>query len=376
MNLVLRHTEFLLSTHDCVVVPGLGTFLATECKAQYNVEKNLWMKPHRSFSFNESLKVSDGLLIMSVSRSLHNDYDKAKSLVEKGVDEIRAELIRTGEFGFGRIGRLEMTFTGDTRFVPYSSDKISPLSNWIPDVKCEFGNQLAENPQKDKKDKIDISEIKPTPFGWNKWIRNTIGAVAAILIAIIVSTPVKMSDTYSASTVPPVSVTSNNSSGNLTSISGTKSSTKIEDKSSALLSGIIFKNCASQLSKYLKVSKMANENTVHSVSEPAMENSLSSLNPNPGAPHNVSENDDVSEVRFNNDDEYILVVASLASRKDADKFLNQYSRLKGVSFGVVDCGNKFRVYAATGSSASEAYAQRHKDSIALNFKDSWVTHKN
>ena len=59
-----QHIEVLLLENDCVIVPGLGGFVAHYTPA-IQVEENVFLPPTRTIGFNPQLKLNDGLLVQS-----------------------------------------------------------------------------------------------------------------------------------------------------------------------------------------------------------------------------------------------------------------------------------------------------------------------
>ena len=61
-----KHIEILLWEHDCVIVPGLGAFIANHASACYNENgDNMFLPPYRNVCFNQSLATNDGLLVQA-----------------------------------------------------------------------------------------------------------------------------------------------------------------------------------------------------------------------------------------------------------------------------------------------------------------------
>ena len=52
----------LLVEHDCVTVPGLGSFLGNFKSAHYDLENEKFYPPSKQISFNSQIKANDGLL--------------------------------------------------------------------------------------------------------------------------------------------------------------------------------------------------------------------------------------------------------------------------------------------------------------------------
>ena len=49
---LVKHIEILLLENDCVIVPGLGGFIAHNRPAQYCTETNEFCPPLRTIGFN------------------------------------------------------------------------------------------------------------------------------------------------------------------------------------------------------------------------------------------------------------------------------------------------------------------------------------
>ena len=61
-----RHIELLLLEHDCVIVPGLGGFIANHMEAHYDQEGDrTFLPPYRTVVYNQQLQINDGLLVQS-----------------------------------------------------------------------------------------------------------------------------------------------------------------------------------------------------------------------------------------------------------------------------------------------------------------------
>ncbi|MBR3567895.1 MAG: SPOR domain-containing protein [Salinivirgaceae bacterium] len=77
----------LLLSHDCVIVPGFGGFVANYQDAVHNESSHTFYPPSKKIVFNSSLSHNDGLLISSVAEQLGVGYDEAAQLVAQSVDE-------------------------------------------------------------------------------------------------------------------------------------------------------------------------------------------------------------------------------------------------------------------------------------------------
>ena len=67
-----KHIEVLLLENDCVIVPGLGGFIAHKRQAAYSIQKGEFMPPLRTIGFNPQLIMNDGLLVQSYMQAFNN----------------------------------------------------------------------------------------------------------------------------------------------------------------------------------------------------------------------------------------------------------------------------------------------------------------
>lgn len=371
VNVVLQHIEFLLSTHPCVIVPGLGAFIASDKEAAYNFETGQYDAPGRQYAFNASLDVSDGLLVMSVARSMNVEYENAQKIVSDTVNEIKNELYREGEFSFGRIGRLEISENGTLRFVTFEDDFLTPFAGWLPSVDVNiFTRKLRK-----KKNIITVtpySEQEHKSHRLRNFVRTAAGAVAAILIAIVVSTPITFKNSYTASTVPsvtaprqaqaPMTPQKKIEKGNAEKTGQTPGAKKKLPDNSEI-----------NLKKSESVDKKDKKET-----KPIQKKEKNNVLPKPELkPKDNKEfkEQNVSEPlpRFNYDDSFIVVVASLATRDDAEKFILDYARKLDYPLGIEPAGDKYRIYAATAPSGGQAMREAQSPHITKHFKGAWVT---
>lgn len=124
MNDLTPHIEYLLMSHDCVVVPGLGAFLVHETAAFYDREACRFMPPSRSLGFNQALTINDGLLVESVARKCGMTLDSARVEVESIVASFRHQLMTVGSLSVGNLGM--MTCKDETLiFEPSSSSAVT-----------------------------------------------------------------------------------------------------------------------------------------------------------------------------------------------------------------------------------------------------------
>lgn len=118
MNTICRHIEYLVLHHDCVVVPGLGAFIASYEGARIDMELGCIFPPRRGVAFNGDICHNDGLLAASVARGERISYDEALMKVADAVAAIRSQLSTGGSLSIGRIGTLSLSGENNLEFIP------------------------------------------------------------------------------------------------------------------------------------------------------------------------------------------------------------------------------------------------------------------
>ena len=113
-----RHIEILLLSHDCVIVPGLGGFMAHHQNARYDESDHMFVPPLRTLGFNAQLSMSDPLLAQSYADAYDISYPEAVGRVESDVLNIKQELEHNGSYEFTDIGTLRLTESGTYTYDP------------------------------------------------------------------------------------------------------------------------------------------------------------------------------------------------------------------------------------------------------------------
>ena len=105
MATVEQHISELLFDHDCVIVPSLGGFLASNQNSM--VTSNLVLfPPFRKIAFNVYLKNNDGLLANHLVEFEHISYQQALIQIEKFVSNCMSEMNSGKKVFLNTVGTL------------------------------------------------------------------------------------------------------------------------------------------------------------------------------------------------------------------------------------------------------------------------------
>lgn len=121
-----RHIEILLLDNDCVIVPGLGGFMAHYIPAQYAKEEKTFLPPQRTLGFNSQLQLNDSLLAQSYVEAYDISYPEAVNRLASEVEEVKQRLSIEGKFEFYGIGTLKYTSEEKYDFEPCSAGILTP----------------------------------------------------------------------------------------------------------------------------------------------------------------------------------------------------------------------------------------------------------
>lgn len=147
-----RHIESLLLSHDCVIVPGLGGFVAHYVPARRMAEEQLFLPPSRSVGFNQQLTINDGLLVQSYMQAYDTNYPETLKIIDDGVSRLKQQIEAEGQFELSGIGVLSMGMGGKYSFTPCEAGVLSPELYGLDALTLPLLQQAgeAESPQAQK----------------------------------------------------------------------------------------------------------------------------------------------------------------------------------------------------------------------------------
>ena len=214
-----RHIEILLLDNDCVIVPGLGGFMAHHVAARYDATDGLFLPPLRTLGFNPQLKLNDSLLAQSYIEAYDISYPEALLRIEEEVNELKQRLENEGQYELNDIGTLSVNEDGNYVFEPCEAGILTPLLYGLSsfEMKPLAGGSVATAPK--VADNNVIPCVLPMPIdGVEKtetehtetsvedkndddtikikvvWVRNAVAIAAAIAAFFIFTTPVSNSN--------------------------------------------------------------------------------------------------------------------------------------------------------------------------------------
>lgn len=321
VNKLIHHIERLLLNHDCVIIPGLGAVLAHGLPALYDEDREEWAAPSRVVSFNPELSRTDGLLASSIARRDGISIDAASSLVRAEVEKMRKELESSGTLSLGSVGSLEMTSEGTLAFRPGNAPWLSPSCLWLPSfraVPLESASILARrHGNGDRHDKWLTYALRRG---------SRIAAAVAVLLALgwIVAQNLAYAPDDQYASIAPVYDNAHHAA--------------VQPQSPA--SPVV-----------LVLARAPKDEVIENIA----------------VGHDVRKTD--ITVSNSAKPAYYLIVASLASMAEAEKYVREHS---DTNLGILAKDGRYRVYAASGNTSEEVLAASKTEEIASRYPSSWV----
>ncbi|PWE00272.1 HU domain-containing protein [Marinilabilia rubra] len=128
MTSIEKHISDLLCLHDCVIVPGLGGFVANYKSAVIIEERNLFQPPKKEIGFNRSLAHNDGLLANHICTREKTSWDQSLGLIEEFVSSTKDRINQGESIALQRIGTLRKDALGNIQFSPKERNDLRPDS--------------------------------------------------------------------------------------------------------------------------------------------------------------------------------------------------------------------------------------------------------
>ena len=120
MTIEKQITE-LLKQQDCVIVAGLGGFIANYIPASINPVTHVFTPPCRQVAFNIALRNNDGILANHLVRTFEISYAEAVAQIEKQSHDWADRLNRGEKITLNDIGHLFADKGHHIHFVPESN---------------------------------------------------------------------------------------------------------------------------------------------------------------------------------------------------------------------------------------------------------------
>ncbi len=130
----------LLHKYNCVIVPGLGGFIAHQESAVIDPISMVINPPSKYITFNAQLYLNDGLLVTQVADYLKIDYVDAIKIVEIEINNFNQLLKIRGQFQIDGLGNFTLNASDNLLFTPEKNANFLINSFGLESVKLNLSS--------------------------------------------------------------------------------------------------------------------------------------------------------------------------------------------------------------------------------------------
>ena len=183
-----KYIQELLLQHDCVILPGLGGFVANYKPAEFDASQKTVLPPSRQILFNPNLVHNDGLLFAHISKETDYGYKEVQAMAEVYFKTIKYEVGKGLKFTIEGLGYFFINKARKIEFAHESTDNL---------LLASFGLSYLNYKEFDRvpgrRSEIYQAVDDTNPIVRQRRIRRWIyTGAAACLLASMILVPVKM----------------------------------------------------------------------------------------------------------------------------------------------------------------------------------------
>jgi len=196
MQNISFHIAYLLTRHECVIIPDLGAFVVSPSNRKITSRWEILSPPENFLGFNSEIKHNDGLLANSIVKEKKCSYKEANALIEQYVIQVLHSFDEGEKVNIPWVGSL---YSKDNKilFQPGRTLSCNALNYGLTRFSLPYLQDIQKEtvafPQKNNKEVVWI------PI--NRRIIAYAGSVAAAILAMcIIPTPLNDGHLDTAST--------------------------------------------------------------------------------------------------------------------------------------------------------------------------------
>ena len=382
MKELSRHIEVLLLENDCVIVPGLGGFIAHNKAAEFKDSANIFCPPLRTIGFNPQLTINDGLLAQSYMQSYDTDFPDASRKIESVVSQIKDSLYKNGQAELDNIGTLYYTMAGTYGFEPYGNAFFSPSLYGLGSFSISPLSELASVKDSAAEQRIVIETVPSSvesPKEKNKqqhiikrMAEHAVGVAAAVILFFVLSVPVENTylDNSSYASLGAETMLDAIRSKSMATASLETKDIKQNNKQNirnnvntlrpVAVKSVKVEKAEPKISKEVKASPAAvKKETVKTEAVKAETKSTKEVQKN-----NTVQNKGL-----------FVIVASLQTMQDAEKELAKFKKQGYNEATILTSDNRYRIALYRYTDKSKAYEKINELRKDEQFKTAWLLNK-
>ena len=121
MQIIPFYIAYLLTKHECVIVPGLGAFVVSGLEESKKEKAGLFCPPRNFLGFNPEIRHNDGLIANAIAKGENISYREACLRIYRYSDRVMDCLEKEMQIQLPCIGILEFSARRKILFTPSSN---------------------------------------------------------------------------------------------------------------------------------------------------------------------------------------------------------------------------------------------------------------
>ncbi|GHT09204.1 cell division protein [Bacteroidia bacterium] len=204
MQNVNLHLAYLLTKHECVIIPGFGAFVVSSVATDKINKWGILYPPAKFLGFNPKLQHNDGLLANSIAKEKNISYNEAVHLIRRYVDSLHSQLNERNIINIPYLGDLCLSDENKIVFNPANNLSCNAFNYGFTNFHLPLLSEL-QNLSKLQESKKQENHLPNLPkrkgeIIWvplNRRILVRTGSVAAALLAFfLIPTPLNNHSDY------------------------------------------------------------------------------------------------------------------------------------------------------------------------------------
>lgn len=369
-----QHIQYLLTSHDCVIVPGWGAFIVNYDAARFTSD-GVICAPSKTITFNPALLHNDGMLAGSLIRSYGYSYDLACQKIEDEVDTMKHVLAVNREVSIDGIGLFKVVDGGTPSFEPVSGNIVTARYTHLPSFSVSRVLDIAKTETATTEETENIPSV-------SRFKQTALRAVASIAVLVCIASALMLPiGPEHQSLVSMASMGVSNieheepdveeivcqeiPDGKLfVMIPGKDSSSKVDTVSRKRYRQIVEYKALMAERREARRKARAEKIALANSNQQTLEASKN------GVERAIETQSKTLSIKES--DSYCLVVSSHTSRAEAERYIASHS---SHTMKILEMDGRYRVYIATGSTSKQARKAISSPGFKKRYPGAWVCRK-
>ena len=331
MQNIFSHIAYLLTKHECVIIPGFGALVHSYTSAKNAMDGDVFSPPFTSLGFNSELIHNDGVLADSIKCERKISYNDANKMVSDFSAKLDELLKKKREIIIPQVGRFVLSEEKKINFSPVSDLSANAAQFGFKNFYIPLLSEIVVPLEKEESEKSKDKHVIMIPLSKRLL---TVASIAVIaLIFMLLSTPIDNKD------IP-------------TQYAGIFSSYTPEHQMIMV-----------ELPEIEITEEVVVEDTIGGLVVPEKESLQEQT---------VVEKEEKPVLAVDDSNGYLIIIASFPNRSKADGMLLLYKK-EFSSASIIEKNNRSRIYIRSFQDKDEAEYFLNKFRIENpKYKDAWL----